>query len=285
VVEGAGGPFYVPPVDSEHAAARNALLDSLARQEVPALVQLAAGDELDSAAPPETVLIDPLETLLERRLDVLDAVPARAAVLWPLIAGLTDDEALWSDAFARLRRAGAACVQSLVVELDAVERRELAGGESEDGVYSRLFHGRAASERRVAAVAARHGLAVFHRRPWRDTDRLARNAALAELLALAGELWLRLGRGEGAGQELFRASRWVEDASVDVRALAAEGNLEIVDALRPPGPSTVVGDSPSTLRRSRSSGDRCRDRASPTKDRPGRDVMPSDRSDRSDRPM
>jgi hypothetical protein len=114
-----------------------------------------------------------------------------------------------------------------------------------------LFHGKAASERRFAAVAARHGLEVFHRRAAREGDRRERNLTLAELLALAGELWLRLGRGEVAGQELFRASRWVEDAAIDVRALAAEGNLEIVEALRATGPASIVrewaraGESPT----------------------------------------
>jgi hypothetical protein len=241
-IEAEGGLLYVPPVEREHAATRDALVASLALRGVPLLVQLLAGEALDPGATPEAIVIDPLEALLERRLDVLDDVPARAVVLWPLVAGLTDGEAIWDEACARLRAAGAACVQPLVLELDPAERRELAGGESEGDVYSRLFHGRAASERRFAAVAARYGLEVFHRRAAREGDRRERNAALAELLALAGELWLRLGRGEVAGQELFRASRWVEDAAIDVRALAAEGNLEIVEALRALGPATIVGE-------------------------------------------
>ncbi|HEX2466047.1 MAG TPA: hypothetical protein VHR17_15595 [Thermoanaerobaculia bacterium] len=241
-IDAEGGLLYVPPVDREHAATRDALVASLALRGVPALVQLVAGEAFDSGAAPETIVIDPLEALLERRLEVLDEVPPRAVVLWPLIAGLTDDEAQWSEACARLRAAGAACVQPLALELDPAERRELAGGEIEGSVYSRLFHGRAASERRFAALAASHGFEVFHRRPAREDDRRERNAALAELLALAGELWLRLGRGEVAGQELFRASRWVEDAAVDVRALAAEGNLEIVEALRAPGPATIIAE-------------------------------------------
>ena len=156
-----------------------------------------------------------------------------AVVIWPLVAALTDDEALWDDGCRRLRADGASCVQPLVLELDPAERRELAGDGNEAEVYSRLFHGRAASERRFAATAARHGLDVFYRVEHGDSDRRARNAAASELLALAGELWLRLGRGVMQGQDLLRASRWVEDTAVDVRALATEGNLEIVEALHP----------------------------------------------------
>jgi hypothetical protein len=194
------GLLYVPPVEREHAATRDALVASLALRNVPMLVQLLAGETFDSAAAPEVIAIDPLEALLEHRLEVLDAVPPRAVVLWPLIAGLTDDEALWHEGCARLRTAGASCAQPLVLELDPTERRELAGAESESVVYSRLFHGRTASERRFAAVAASYGLDVFLRRRARVGDRGGRNAALAELLALAGELWLRLGRGEVAGR-------------------------------------------------------------------------------------
>jgi hypothetical protein len=83
---------------------------------------------------------------------------------------------------------------------------------------------------------------LFFRRRGSDSDRRARNAAIAELLALAGELWGRLGRGEVQAQELFRASRWVDDNAVDVRALAAEGNLEIVEALRPSGVAAIVDE-------------------------------------------
>jgi hypothetical protein len=241
-IDAQGGVLYVPPVEREHAAARDSLVASLALRGVPLLVQLVAGEAFESGAGPETIVIDPLEVLLERRLDALDAVPAGAVVLWPLIAGFTDDQALWEEACARLRAAGARCAQPLVLELDPAERRELAGGETEGAAYSRLFHGKAASERRFAAVAAHHGLEVFHRRAGGDGDRRERNATLAELLALGGELWLRLGRGEVAGQELFRASRWVEDAAIDVRAIAAEGNLGIVEALRASGPATIVAE-------------------------------------------
>ena len=237
-----GGLLYVPPVDAADSAARDTLVGALARRDVPLLVQVIAGDRLAPSPSPEIVAVDLTEALLTRRLDALDAVPAGAVAVWPLIAGLTDDEALWKDGLERLRAARTACVQALVLDLPPAERRELAGDEQEGAVFSRLFHGRAADERRFAQVAGAHGLAVFLRRRSADGERRARNASIAELLALAAELWLRLGRGEVQGQELFRASRWVEDTSVDVRALDAEGNLAIVEALRAPLAAEIVGE-------------------------------------------
>jgi hypothetical protein len=123
-------------------------------------------------------------------------------------------------------------VQAVVPHLDPAARRELASAAAEDAGFSRVFHARAGDERQFASVAARHGLAVFFRRRGDGGDRRSRNAALAELLALGGELWLRLGRSEPQGQELFRASRWVDDSAVDVRSLALEGNLDVAEALR-----------------------------------------------------
>jgi hypothetical protein len=237
-----GGLLYIPPVDRELGPARDGLVEALARRGVPLLVQLASDEPLPPAgAPPETLVVDLLEALLTRRLEDLDAVPAGAVALWPLLPALTDDAALWDDGCRRLAAAGASCVQATVPELSAADRRELAGGESEGPLFSRLFHGRADGERRFAAAAAAHGLDAFFRRRAPRSDRRARNEALSELLALGAELWLRLGRGEVQGQELFRASRWVEDTAVDVRALAAEGNLEIVEALRDPA-ARIVGE-------------------------------------------
>jgi hypothetical protein len=239
-IEVEGGLLYLPPVDPELAPARDALVDALARRGVPLLVQLAPEESLPAGgAAPEAMVVDLLEALLERRLDALDALPHGAVALWPLLPALTDDEALCAEGCARLAAAGAACVQAVAPELSPADRRELAGGEHQAALFSRLFHGPAGGERRFAGIAAAHGLEVFFRRRAPGSDRWSRNAALAELLALGAELWLRLGRGEVSGQELFRASRWVEDTAVDVRALAVEGNREIVEALRAPASEIV----------------------------------------------
>jgi hypothetical protein len=236
-----GGLLYVPPVDAGGAAERGALVDALVARGIPVLVQLAPGELLDSTAWPDTVAVDLLETLLARDLERLESVPSGSIAVWPLIAALTEDDTLWEDGCRRLRAAGVACVHALALELDPADRRRLAGDQHAGEIYSRLVHGRATGERRFAAVAARHGLGVFYRRRDAGADRKRRNDALAELLALAGELALRLDRGEVLGQQLFRASRWVEDSATDVRALAIEGNLEIVESLRAAAVAEIVG--------------------------------------------
>jgi hypothetical protein len=241
-VDTAGGLLYVPPVDPELAPERDRLVDALRRRGVSLLVQLDPDEARSSSAvAAEAIAVDLLEALLSRRLDALDAVPPGAVVVWPLLPALTDDPALWAEGCRRLAAGGAACVQAMVPELSPSDRRRLASGDGEPEIFSRVFHGRAEGERRFAATAASHGLEVFFRRRSGGGDRRSRNEALAELLALGAELWLRLGRGEVLGQELFRASRWVEDTAVDVRALAAEGNLEIVEALREPA-AEIVGE-------------------------------------------
>lgn len=242
-VDPAGGLLYIPPVEDVLVPARDALVDTLARRGVPLLVQVAPDELLPAqteGAPAAVVVLDLLEVLLDRRLDRLDAAPPGAVALWPLLPGLTDSDDLCEEGCERLVGAGVGCVQATVPDLSPSDRRELAAGENEGALFSRLFHGRTGGERRFAAIAASHGLAPFFRRGGKASDRRARNSSLAELLALAAELWLRLDRGEVWGQELFRASRWVEDTGVDVLALAAEGNLEIVEALRAPAAGIVA---------------------------------------------
>jgi hypothetical protein len=233
-IERDGGLLYIPPVDPGLAPERDALVAALARRAVPLLVQIGPGERLELAgAAPEAIVVDLLDALWSQSIEALDAVPRGSIALWPLVPGLTDDPAWWDDGCRRLRAAGAACAQAVAPELSPAERRKLVGEANGGARFSRIFHGRAAEERSFAVTAARHGLEVFFRRPRALSDRPSRNAELAELLALAAELWLRLGRGEAAGQQLFRASRWVEDTDVDVRALAREGNLGLVDTLRP----------------------------------------------------
>ena len=61
----------------------------------------------------------------------------------------------------------------------------------------------------------------------------AENRRVAGLLALAAELWLRLGRPVERAQALFRAARWLDATAYDIDALRREGNLAVVNALDP----------------------------------------------------
>lgn len=233
--------LYVPPVDPELASVRSPRQAWLADSKFSMLVQAIPGDPF---APPETatVVYDLLLILLDGDLDRIETLPSGATVVWPLIAGMSDDPILWREGCGRLQAAGVQCAQALRPDLDGRDRRCLAAelearGRSD---FDALFHRSAPSERDFAAVADRFGLAPFMRRPLLPVEkRRARNHRVAETLSLTAEIWLGLERSEAQAQLLFQAARWAEETSVDVRALGREGNLEILDWLRPPA-STVV---------------------------------------------
>ena len=119
---------------------------------LPLLVHLGLGETLSaSVAAPEAIVVDLLEALLAQATGGARRRPA------PRGRGLAaggrrspTTRRCGTTAAAGCGPAGPACVQALVLELDPAERRELAGDGSEVEVYSRLFHGRAASERRFA---------------------------------------------------------------------------------------------------------------------------------------
>ena len=133
-----------------------------------------------------------------------------------------------------LAAAGLAAVQPLRLYLTPADRRRLAewGGGA---AYHALFHRPAPDERAFARAAAAHGLAPILLRPLPRpplaTAAVAGNRRLAGLLAVAGELWLRLGRPESQGQGYFRAARWTDATPYDVASLAREGNLAVVEAV------------------------------------------------------
>jgi hypothetical protein len=187
-------------------------------------VQLFPGEP---ARPAAWVVYDLLHPLLARDLDPLASLPAGASAVWPLVAGITDDPALWNDGLARLAAAGVRHVQPLALALTPTDKRWLA--DQSEGTFGVLFHGSSPSERSFAAVARPLGVRVFAPRPVVGVaGRVASNRGLAGALALAGELWLRCGRVESEGQALFRAARWVDETDHDVRALVREGNLALV---------------------------------------------------------
>lgn len=222
--------LYLPPVPSRRAAAR----DELARQRLrfggPALIQLLPGET--TAVPPVSGLafvFDLLHCLLERDLGALRALPCEAAAVWPLVPGLTDDPALWEQGCRELAAAGARCVQALTLALTPSDRRRLAEGWGGEKAFDALFHGLAPAERDFARVAARHGLEPFLARPVPELPAmLGSNRWFGGALALAGELWLRLGRPVETGQALYRDARWVDRALYLLKDLAQEGNLGVL---------------------------------------------------------
>jgi hypothetical protein len=159
-----------------------------------------------------------------------------AAAVWPLLPGLTDDPALWERGCERLAASGLGCLQAMAPALGPGDRRRLAQ-DSREGAFEALFHRghrEPPPERDFARTAHRHGLAPFlprplPRPPWPRVE----NRRIAGRLALAADLWLRLGRPVEQAQSLFRAARWLDATPYDVDALRREGNLAVVTALDP----------------------------------------------------
>ena len=221
--------FYLPPVPGDRAVARDRWAAGLIESGTPVLIQLEPGDATEVAE--ARVVYDLLRPLLEGDVAQLSELPAAANAVWPLIPSVTDSTELWQRGCAALAEAGVAVVQPSVVELSADQRRQLAeaGGE---GAFEALFHGASPTEQEFSRYAASHGLAAWTPRPSGfGTARQLRNRRLAGDLALAGELWLRLGRSVAAGQALLLASRRADATRRDLAALAREGNLGVLDWL------------------------------------------------------
>ncbi len=241
-----GGPLddvlYVPPVAAEWRAERDRRAAAVAAEGTPVLVQLLPGE----LAPEEVVgVYDLLSSLLAGNLVALAALPPGSHVVWPLVAGLTDDSELQEEGCRRLAEAGVATVQAVAPDLPPADRRRLyelaagatagGAGEGADAVFDALFHGRPPIPRDFARRAHTHGLAPFLPRPVpRPPLSGAAGREIAGLLALAGELSARLGR-VGRGQSLFRTARWIDRGELDLRALAREGNLHVLHWLDPEG--------------------------------------------------
>ncbi len=238
---GIDGLVYVPPVASELARHRQRLVGELTAMGATVLLQLQAGDVAIDGPGVECVY-DLLPSLLGDSLDALGEPAPCATAVWPLIPGLSDQTSRWREGCRLLAGAGVACVQAMAPILEGRVRRALASElEKRDStLFQAIFHGRTPSERAFASVADQFGLCPFYARPLVDDgSRQYRNRRIAELLGVGAETWLGLDRTESIGQNLFRAARWAEETSIDVRALALEGNLEILEWLVEPAASIV----------------------------------------------
>jgi len=219
--------LYLPPVPPRAAAARDELARARLVSGGPVLIQLFPGEEI--SVPPVSgaaFVFDLLQTLLERDLEALRRLPSGASAVWPLLPGLTDDPALWDRCCRDLAASGVRCVQALTPSLTPTDRRRLAERWGGEGTFDALFHGQSPSERAFACAAHRYGLAPFLSRPLPAAA--AGNRWLAGALAMAGDLWLRLGRPVEQGQAFYRTARWIDRAPYDLEALAREGNLAVL---------------------------------------------------------
>ena len=222
--------LYLPPVPERQHQEREALAGSLSNQGIPVLVQRFPRDPGEAGG---TAVYDLLETLLDRDLSELTNLPRGTVVVWPLIAGYTDSVDLCRSGLEILAAAGVSGVQGIAIELDPTDCRRIVerGGE---GGFETLFHGPAPSERTFSQLVSNAGLEPFISRPVPLRPKWLRsNRQLAEVLYLCGELWLRLGRPEATGQDLFTVARRVDMESHDVAAICREGNLRVMDWIDP----------------------------------------------------
>jgi len=247
--------LYLPPAAPAFAAARDRLARRCAGEGTPLLVQVVAGEPAPDLGGAGAALLaaDLLAPLLAGDLEPLARVPPQAVAVWPLLPGLTDEPRLWDDGCARLAAAGVRHAQAVSVRLAPQDRRALAEGR-DTAVYEALFHRAAPAERAFDRVAARHGLTPFPPRPLPPGPRgLRANRRAAAALALAAELWLRLGRAERQGEALYTAARHLDRSERDAEALAREGNLgvlpwldalgrQVVEEALAGGEGTALGD-------------------------------------------
>ncbi len=223
--------LYLPPVPAKRGPARDELATARLMDGTPVLVQLFPGEEVK--IPPVqgvTFVYDLLAVLMDGDLGKLDRLPTGASVVWPLIPGLTDDPSLWDEGCRRLALSGARCAQALAPVLTPQDRHRLLDEkEGGDDLFDALFHREPPPERDFARAAHRHGLDPFLARPLPRAPIVGReNRRLGEVLALVGELWLRLGRPVEQGQSFYRSARWVDETTYDLEALAHEGNLAVI---------------------------------------------------------
>jgi hypothetical protein len=223
--------LYLPPVPPRRAAARDELARARLVGGTPVLVQLLPGEETTvPRVAGAAFVVDLLHALLERDLGALRRLPAGGTAVWPLLPGLTDDPALWELGCRDLAAAGVRCVQALAPALTPADRRRLAErGDEEDAAFDALFHREPRPEREFARAAHRHGLAPFLPRPLPRPPVLgAGNRRIGGALALAAEIWLRLGHPVETGQALYRDARWADRATYDLESVAREGNLGVL---------------------------------------------------------
>ena len=140
---------WIPPVARELTESRDELVARVRGAGAPVLVQVAAGDALPVEA--DVLLVDPLAWLVRPGREVAIEVPADAWLLWPILAGLSEDLDAFDEICRSLRRQGVRGVLPIAMRISSVERRLLARGR--DDLFEALFHGVVPAERRFAERA------------------------------------------------------------------------------------------------------------------------------------
>ena len=231
----------VPPVRKDRTREKANLVIDLVAARVPVLDQFCAVDA-ETPAAGATLVADLLSTLLEGNLALVDELQEGAWIVVPLLPVVSSGPQSWEEILRRAATRRPLAVIGVAPELSPVDRRRLVDRLGEDH-FEAVHHSTTEEgagrrlERAFAGAVSRAGMPAFVERPLAELPpRLARNRALATLLAECGELWLRVGRSEAEGAALLAAARHLESAAVaglDLAALSREGNLAHLGFLSP----------------------------------------------------
>lgn len=231
--------LYLPPVAKEFQAARARQAASCVEAGTPVLVQLRPGDSAKGLQGAH-VVYDLLPFVLKGDVDAFAKLPKGSSAVWPLLPGIGDHPEFWDEALEILAAVGVEVVQPILPELSSIAKRSLAEGRN-DEVFDALFHGRPPSEEAFCRVVQSQGLNCFWPRPeGGHTPRVSNNRRIAADLALAGDLWGRLGRSVTVAQALLRAARGAENTSQDLVAVVQEKNLGVITWLDARGREVVT---------------------------------------------
>lgn len=232
---------WVPPVRKDRTREKGNLVLDLVAARVPVLDQFSDRDE-ETPAAGTTLAADLLSSMLDENLALIDELPEQAWIVVPLLPVVSSGPQAWEEILRRAAARRPLAVVGVAPELTPLDRRKLVERLGEDhfeAVHHSLTEEGAGRrlERAFAGAVERAGLPAFVERPLSELPpRLARNRALATLLAECGELWLRVGRSESEGAALLAAARHLESAAVaglDLAALSREGNLAHLGFLSP----------------------------------------------------
>ncbi len=223
----AEGVLYAPPVADADRQRRTRLLEDWSRAGHGVVVHQRAGEDAEPNQIGALTIWDPTVAIFSGLLRKLPLPAAGWWVVWPLFAGITDDEATLQSFCRRAKKAGAAGVYPMATELDPKGRRQLAdlyGGAS----FSALHHGRVDVRRAARAIAAEDMPFQVPRPPLGGESGVHAQALTS--LAWAGDLLLQLGDAEKA-QRLLRAQRWLQTAPWDAGTLVREQHIDLVPEL------------------------------------------------------
>ena len=222
--------IYVPPLLDEETSQGLELVKWCQGERLGVVEHVVVGtDEIPSPVA-RLRIYDLLDLLVDDDWARLGRVPPASIFAWPLVPGLTDVESRVVSGLGRLSECGARAVIPIVPDLSPGGRRRLAD-RCGDAVFETVFHGGRADPRDFAASCRKVGLDFLPQRPATPVDSpVSRHfeRRLAAELSLIADLLIDREDSESRAQSFYRAARWLETATYDVRSLVRDGNLSIV---------------------------------------------------------